>query len=382
MLDRIHRLRRGALTAVAVLGTAAALAGCDKAKNNQDSLSPKGPYSREIQNLFIPFFWVAVVIGVGVTAATIFAAVHFRVRPGEDRQPKQVHGNSTLEIVWTAIPALILAVMAVPTVATIWRLAERPEGPEVVHIKVIGKQWWWEYEYTDDDFVTANEMHIPVGRPVSLDVYSPVDGVIHSFWVPNLNGKKDVVPGRDQFLKLEADRPGEFWGQCAEYCGLSHANMRIRVFAQTESDYNAWVAQQKKPASADLATFVTDTLATKWGCTTCHAFNGVKDASARIGPNLTHLARPHRVRGRDVRDELPKPVEMDLGRARAQADGHARRIHAVVQEHQRHDGARGERHRQAAAVHDHAGSLAVPRVRGAVMTATNPRTSQAGSSRS
>ena len=151
--------------------------------------------------------------------------------------------------------------MAVFTIPVIFDLSEKPTGDDVVQIKVTGRQWFWEYEYTDDEFFTANEMHIPVGRPISMEITAPADGVIHSFWVPELNGKKDAVPGRNEFLKFEADKPGTYLGQCAEYCGLSHADMRLRVIAQTEADYDAWVAAAEAAARRRAGrAFVDETL--------------------------------------------------------------------------------------------------------------------------
>jgi cytochrome c oxidase subunit 2 len=145
------------------------------------------------------------------------------------------------------------------------------------------------------DFVTANELHIPVGKTIQLTVGSPDDGVIHSYWVPSINGKKDAVPGRGELLKFQVDEPGLYRGQCAEYCGLSHADMRIRVFAQTPADYEAWAAAERSGLDPEAAKFVTDNLsvddaqAGKFSCVRCHAFNGVEGAEARIGPNLTHV---------------------------------------------------------------------------------------------
>ena len=124
----------------------------------------------QILDLFTPFFWIAVVIGLGVVGATIFVALRFREKPGEARSPVQVHGNTVLEISWTIIPALILMVMAVFTIPVIFDLSEKPTGDDVVKITVTGRQWFWQYDYTDDEFVTANEMHIPVGRPISMEV--------------------------------------------------------------------------------------------------------------------------------------------------------------------------------------------------------------------
>src|SRR5690349_905274 len=255
MLDRRLRIRRAGVAAVAVTAGALVLASCGNdsgPSNGQSALRPAGPNAQKILDLTRPFFWIAVLVGVGVLVGTIYVALRFRVRKGETREPVQSHGNSALEISWTIIPALILAVMAVPTVATVFDLAKKPKGADVVNVTVSARQWWWQFTYTDKDngVVTANELHIPVNQPVYLSLQGPPkctspgcynNGVIHSFWIPELNGKKDVVPGRTQFLTIEASRTGVFLGQCAEYCGLSHADMRMRVVAQTRADYDAWV---------------------------------------------------------------------------------------------------------------------------------------------
>jgi cytochrome c oxidase subunit 2 len=297
MLDRTHRFRRAAMVA-AIASAAVVLASCGDStgpKNKQNALRPNGPYAHKILDLTKPFFWIAVVIGLGVVGATIYVAVRFRQKPGEDRAPKQVHGNTVLEVSWTIIPALILAVMAVPTVATIFDLAKKPAGTNVLHITVTARQWWWEYHYDDKSNIeTANEMHIPVGVPVSLSLKGPppcsgdncyANGVIHSFWVPELNGKKDVVPGRTHFLKLEADKPGTYDGQCAEYCGLSHADMRLRVIAESPADFQAW--QQRQSNAPPEQTYKTGVNDQQWNCTSCHSFVPTKPGT--VGPNLTHV---------------------------------------------------------------------------------------------
>jgi cytochrome c oxidase subunit 2 len=299
MLDRMRRLRRGATAAVGVFAVVALAAGCGGGNdassndNGQNSLRPAGPAADKILNLFTPFFWIAVVIGAGVIAATIFVAIRFREKPGAERSPVQVHGNTVLEVTWTIIPFLILMVMAVPTVATIFDLAEIPEGDDVVHIEVQGRQWFWQYQYTDDDtgFYTANEMHIPVDRPVVLDLTS--NNVIHSFWVPELAGKKDVVPGHPNTLTIEADRTGEFLGQCAEYCGLSHANMRLRVIVHDEAGWEAWVRSQQTPLSPEKEKEFDETISAEWACASCHSITnrseGDDAVGSTIGPNLTRL---------------------------------------------------------------------------------------------
>jgi cytochrome c oxidase subunit 2 len=304
MFDRTKRIRRVRVGAAVLLG-AAALAGCSEG-NRQNSLEPAGEDAQQILDLFTPFFWVAVVIGVLVVGGTIYVALRFREKPGQPRNPKQVHGNAVLEVGWTIVPLLILAVMAVPTIVTVFDLAEEPEGDEVLHVRVEGRQWWWEFEYTegglvDRAVVTANELHIPVGTPVALTITAPTNGVIHSFWVPNLAGKKDAVPGREHFLRLQADEAGTFLGQCAEYCGVSHANMRLRVVAQPEDEFRRWLADQQEPLAGAAARFVQERLAPddpetdrfEWGCTSCHTIatdaDGDGAGGARIGPNLTRL---------------------------------------------------------------------------------------------
>ena len=300
MLDRTHRFRRAGTTAAIAIAVVT-LASCGDStgpKNKQNALRPAGKYSRQILHLTEPFFWIAVIVGLGVIGGTFFVALRFREKPGEERAVKQVHGNTVLEISWTVIPAVILAVMAVPTVATIFSLAKKPTGPNVVNVTVTARQWWWQFHYDDagNGVETANELHIPVGQPISLTLQGPpacspapcyLNGVIHSFWVPELNGKKDVVPGRKQFLKLEADKPGVYQGQCAEYCGLSHADMRLRVIAQTPADYQAWV-QSQKAQKVSVAALEAGVNNTAYQCASCHSFkSGVAGA---VAPNLTHLA--------------------------------------------------------------------------------------------
>lgn len=291
MFDRFRRVfRRGAVASALVTGVAV-LAGCanQDSDKQQSALKPDGPAAKKILDLTAPFFWIAVVIGVGVVAAVIIFAIKFREKPGEPRNPKQTHGNSTLEITWTIIPALILAVMGVFTVSTIFDLSKEPKGADVVHINVTGKQWWWEYDYTDSStkFTTANEMHIPVDTPVFLKITAA--DVIHSFWIPNLAGKKDAVPGRTSYLTIQGSKVGEFAGQCAEYCGLSHANMRLKVFVDTKADYEKWVAAQKTTSDA-LTKYVGDDkgLIAGYNCQGCHTF--AADGKGSRGPNLTHLA--------------------------------------------------------------------------------------------
>jgi cytochrome c oxidase subunit 2 len=273
-------------------------------ENGQNVLRPKGPEAEQIDNLFTPIFWIAVGVGVFITVATVFVGVRYRQRKGADDRPKQIHGNTPLEIGWTLLPALILAVIAVPTVSVIFDQAEAPSDP--LEVTVIGKQWWWQFDYpkqadVDKKIVTANDMYIPTGRDVNVTLTAcddslpggadgnPGCNVIHSFWVPELAGTRDVVPGLTSTPKLRADEPGTYLGQCKEYCGLSHANMRFRVIAVSPDDFATWAAGQTDPPAvaledSDAASLFTE----KFQCTNCHT---TEDSAASVyGPNLTHLA--------------------------------------------------------------------------------------------
>lgn len=249
-----------------------------------DTLDPAGPAARQITGLFWPVFWIAVAIFVLVEGAIVVFMLFFRDKEGR-RLPRQVHGNTRLEVVWTAIPALILVGVGYGTVATIFNMRSQPA--DALQVTVTANQWWWEFEYPQLGLITANELHIPVERPVYLTLQS-VD-VIHSFWVPRLAGKQDVVPGRIHNLTIEASEPGVYWGQCAEFCGLSHALMRLRVFADTEEDFAAWTEAQLEPPvepSEDLTEQGVELFT--GACVSCHTIQGISDT--RVGPNLTHFA--------------------------------------------------------------------------------------------
>jgi len=235
------------------------LSGCS-ADAPLDTLDPKGPAAQSIDELWDVVFAIAVVVFVLVQAGIIFLMVKFRDRDGDpDDLPEQVHGNFALEIGWTILPAIVLAVVAVLSVGTLFDLEKRDEN--ALPVRVIGQQWWWEYQYdvngdgeytVDDpasgDFRTSGEMVIPAGRQMDLQIESY--DVIHSFWIPPLNGKRDAVPGRVHTLSLEADEPGEYYGSCTEFCGLSHSRMRMRVRAVTDSEFDTWMANQS--AGADM----------------------------------------------------------------------------------------------------------------------------------
>ena len=290
-----RRSRRTALLA----GLAVLLAACS---GEQNALDPAGPYAQAPHDLIIWVFGIAVVVFVLVQGLIIFTSWRFRRREGDDSIPAQTHGNTKLEVLWTVIPALILAAISIPTVQLIFEQMEEPEA-EYLTVEVIGHRWWFEYYYPDYDIYTANEMAIPVGVPVRLemtatDLARAADlGVIHSFWIPRLAGKQDLVPGHTTYLNLQADEPGRYLGQCAEYCGLSHANMRARVVALEAGDFEAWVAAQTTPAAVPTEGTLEargrelfGDLGARQACASCHAvWEGDGPRGPGQGPDLTHL---------------------------------------------------------------------------------------------
>jgi cytochrome c oxidase subunit 2 len=263
------------------------LAACGTPTGPQDTFNPAGPQAETINRLFIPVLVIAAVVFVLVEGLLVVTMIRWRHRKRSDRMPSQIHGNSKLEIGWTIAPAVLLGVIAIPTLGTIFSLARAPTGPDVVRVNVTAHQFWWQAEYPGLGVNTANVIHIPVGQPVYVRLES-VD-VIHSFWIPRLAGKQDVVPGNTNFWTIEASEPGTYSAQCAEYCGLSHANMRFRVEAQSPADFQAWAAANATPVSGPPPPDVLSIMQNA-GCGGCHTINGVEGFVGTLGPNLTHFA--------------------------------------------------------------------------------------------
>jgi cytochrome c oxidase subunit 2 len=288
------RLTKKALCGLLLVLLVLIVAGC-ASNAPQDTLQSEGPNANRELGLFQLVFWVAVGVFVLVQSLVIIAIVRFRRRDGDgERDPVQVHGNTRLELGWTIAPALILLVLAFPSVATIFDLARDPKD-DPLDVTLVARQFWWEYRYTDysPDLYTANELHIPVGRSVRIVENGTLGNsdVIHSWWVPKLSGKTDNIPGRVNTLTLKADKPGTYLGQCAEFCGLSHANMRLRVIAQTPADFRSWVAAQRRPGppAPDEATPAGQgrLLFAAKGCSGCHTVTGY--SRGKVGPDLTHV---------------------------------------------------------------------------------------------
>jgi cytochrome c oxidase subunit II len=245
--DALRQLRRW-LPVLAFLAAA-----CSPDHYAQTALRPISDFARIGDDIQTQTFYWALGVFVLVEGALLYAIFRFRGKP-DDPEPRQVHGNTTIEIVWTVIPALILAAIAVPTVRGIFQTSAIPSG-DVLKVEVVGHQWWWEFRYPDLGITTANEVHIPVGQTVSLRMGTA--DVVHSFWPPRFAGKRDVFPNRETRVWFKAEQAGEYPGQCAEFCGIQHGRMAFRVRAQTVEEFQSWVAHMQtltgKPAAAAVA---------------------------------------------------------------------------------------------------------------------------------
>ncbi len=282
-----HRLKLfSALLLVAIV------AGCG-GEFPQSTLHPTSDFGSEIDGLFRVIFWWAVVVFVVVEVSLFYIIFRFRERPGSP-EPRRIHGSTLLEVVWTLVPATILVFIAVPTIQTIINVSGRVPDDALV-VDVIGHQWWWEYRYPDFDITTANEVHVPQGRTVQFRMTSM--DVIHSFWVPRIGGKRDVVPGRTTYIAFTPDSTGTFYGQCAEFCGVSHANMGLRLMVDSPSDFDDWVRREQRPppppesldseALRGLEAFTAVRDPGNHSCLACHVVEGV--TFGVLGPNLTHV---------------------------------------------------------------------------------------------
>jgi cytochrome c oxidase subunit II len=270
--------------AVGALIVAVLLGGCAW-DGPMSTVVARSDLARSILSVYGIITWASAIIGVLVFVVLGWILLRFRDRPGGPL-PRQIHGHALLEIAWTIAPALVLLIIAIPTIQVIFRTQGVAAPPSALTVTVRGWQWWWEFRYPTLDVVTANELHLPVGRPIVLSLEGP--DVIHSFWVPQLGGKRDVVPGRVNQIVLTPDRVGEYWGQCAEFCGASHANMQLRVIVEEPAAFDRWVAGQKAPAHEPIGDAVAGKeLFARHACVGCHTIRGM--AAGALGPDLTHF---------------------------------------------------------------------------------------------
>jgi cytochrome c oxidase subunit 2 len=259
------------------------------------ALEPAGVQSSRIADLFWSYSYISAVVFVLVTGA-FFMAISRRRTPGQSEKSElseeSLRPRRRAVGAATAVTVVTLIVMLVLSVATSRALASLGTK-DAISVEVIGHKWWWEFKYPASvagmQFTTAYEMHVPVGRPVEVKLASA--DVIHSFWVPSLHGKRDAIPTKHTSIVLQADHPGRYEGQCAEFCGTQHANMRFVVVAESEAEFKAWLAHSLAPAATpdDPVELQGQQVFEKSRCITCHAIGGT-EAFATTGPNLTHVA--------------------------------------------------------------------------------------------
>jgi len=275
---------------------------CASCRGSQSALDAAGVQSERLENLWWLFFYVCA--AVYLIVMTVLLAAWYRAKKADAETAPEITPNAEREkrisnIVKGAIAVTLvtLFVLMISSFRTGRALNSLSKAQNHLSIKVTGHQWWWEIEYQDaipsNNVMTANELHIPVGRPVKLELQS--NDVIHSFWVPVLHGKKDLVPNLPTTIYFQADKPGTYWGQCAEFCGYQHAKMRFIVVVESPEEFDAWIntgRQSSIQPSTDLQKRGQEIFLTS-SCTQCHTIQGTI-AGGRVGPNLTHIAsRPY-----------------------------------------------------------------------------------------
>ncbi|MGH9615920.1 MAG: cytochrome c oxidase subunit II [Acidobacteriaceae bacterium] len=255
--------------------------------------APQSVPAHEIFRLSIFVLIITGAILATVWGLLIHVIIRYRRRPGDDEhEPPQIYGSNQIELAWTVIPILIVVVLFLSTVRIIFSLQNAKPPKQALDVTVTGHQWWWEFTYPKYNFVTANELHVPVSNdakhPMPTFMKLVTADVDHSFWVPRLAGKTDLMAGQVNNMWIQPEATGLYLGQCAQYCGKEHAHMLIRVYAQTPADFEKWVANQEKNAVNDPAVAAGRAVFEHNACINCHTIRGTV-ADGRFGPDLTHL---------------------------------------------------------------------------------------------
>ena len=253
---------------------------------------PLSQPAQEIKETSFLVLAICAVIFVVVAGLLVYAIVRFRHRPGDEvSEPAQVYGSNQIETAWTVLPILIVFVLILVTSRTIADIQNRKPVTGSVNATVVGHQWWWEIRYPGLGIVTSNELHVPASteinrRPTFLKLQSA--DVAHSFWVPQLAGKTDLIPNRENLMWIAPTDPGTYLGNCAEYCGTQHARMLLRVIVHSPQEFEQWVKEQQKPAVEDASASEGRKVFFANSCVSCHAIRGTS-AKGVFGPDLTHL---------------------------------------------------------------------------------------------
>ena len=278
------------LSILAVTSTCVAFA--QGPQSTPSILAPASTPAREILGLSLFVLLITGAIFVTVAGLLVYVIVKFRARGSEDNhEPAQVYGSVQVELAWTVIPVLIVVVLFLTTARIIFAVQDAPRPASALDVTVVGHQFWWEFRYPKLNIVTANELHIPVStheqpEPTYLRLLSA--DVDHSFWVPQLAGKTDLIPNHPNQLWMNPAQPGLYVGQCAQFCGVEHAKMLIRVYVDTPEQFAAWVANQQRPAVEEESVAAGRKVFESEACVNCHSVAGTP-AHGTFGPDLTHL---------------------------------------------------------------------------------------------
>ena len=299
-----RKVKRWGIVSAALLLSSVLLAACGG--NSPSILDTHGPVAAKEEGLFWFILVVATIVFVFVEGWLILTIVRYRERPNAPA-PKQLHGNNTVELIWTIAPSLFLFAVLIGTIYTMFNLSNISalSNQRQVNITVVGHQWWWEFDYQNEGIVTADELVVPQGALIQTTLES--NNVIHSFWIPQITGKTDVVPGHMNVKLFRADDTGTYRGICTEYCGLQHAHMSFNMVVMSPNDYLTWVSAQQQAAQAPTsgAALAGYKLFTgSGGCVGCHGIVGVNlksfsDSTGALlrGPNLTHFGSRRLIAG-------------------------------------------------------------------------------------
>ena len=289
-----NSLARGPLLVLlSVIWQVGAVVGATPPALSQTNIfAPASTPAQSIAHLSIFVLVITGIIFVAVFTLLVYSIIKFRGRAVDaGREPAQVYGSTQIELAWTIIPILIVVVLFLATARVIHAIQDAPQPPNAVEVTAIGHQFWWEFRYPGLGIVTANELHIPVSdlanpAPTFLNLLSA--DTDHSFWIPELAGKTDLIPNHPNRMWMDPHRTGIFLGQCAQYCGVQHAKMLLRVSVDSPEDFAAWVHGQQQPAVQDATVEAGRRVFESTACINCHAVAGT-NANGRFGPDLTHL---------------------------------------------------------------------------------------------
>src|SRR5580704_1912461 len=317
-----------------MMATTVLLALAESQAENLSIFDPAAPPSQSIRTLSVLLFAITGLIFLLVEGILIYNLVRFRkTSAGTESEPPQVYGGQPIEVAWTVAPTLVVCILVLVMTRTLWEVdvtASQPKpGDHALFVTVVGRQWWWEYRYDTYNgrplgFITANELHIPATtdsahRPVYLNLESA--DVCHSFWVPRLAGKTDLIPGRTNTMWFQSSQQGLFLGQCAEYCGSQHANMLLRVVVDSAQDFDTWLENQRRPAADVAAARDGKAVFLAQSCINCHRVRGTK-ARGGYAPDLTHLMSrqtlasgmiPNDSDGKNLREWIANPQAIKPG---------------------------------------------------------------------